>query len=82
VPSAEQVDNRRRGRAEDRIPPNLSGQNRPVDAHRVGNKAPGPWPPAQGSHHLRTRQQQVSPSVGMAQDRLRRPGTLPLFGNH
>jgi hypothetical protein len=81
VPSAEQADNRRRGRAEDRIPPNLSGQNRPVDAHR-GEQAPGLARQPRGSHHLRTRQQQVSPSVGMAQDRLRRPGTLPLFGNH
>ena len=81
MPSAEQADNRRRGRAEDRIP-QISQDRIGLLTLTVGNKAPGLARQPRGSHHLRTRQQQVNPSVGMAQDRLWRPGTLPLFGNH
>lgn len=81
MPSAEQADNRRRRRAEDRIPQIAKDRNRPVDVHRK-EQSPSLARKTGSSHQLRTRQQQVSPSVGRAQDRLRRPGTLPLLGNH
>jgi hypothetical protein len=59
VPSAEQADNRRRGRVEDRI--------RQIAQDRIGlltftvsNKAPASLAcKPGGNHHLRTRQQQV-----------------------
>jgi hypothetical protein len=62
VPSAEQIDNRRRGRAEDRIP-QIAQDRIGLLTFTVRNKAPGLARKTGGSHRLRTRQQQVSPSV-------------------
>ena len=77
MPSAEQADNRRRGRAEDRIP-NRSGQNGPADAHRKNKALHNLGLQDRGSHHLLAHE---SSSQHLGREGTAAP-TLPVYGNH
>ena len=63
MPSAEQADNRRRGRAEDRIP-QIAQDRMGLLTLTVRTSPAQALPQDRGSHHLRTREQQSAPRSG------------------